>query len=97
MIVETVNGPRWFTTRTRLREILDLADNAHHKRAVELLIEERFLFRHKRNNTATGFILSEGWSAEHELHLRSRARTLLREARVEIHGNGRAKFDVWLA
>lgn len=77
MLIQTADGPRYFVSRSRLRETLALSD-VQYAAAVELLEAGGFVRRHRRNRSpAHGFVLPEGWSSEHRLHLRRIARNLL--------------------
>lgn len=83
---------RVFVTRSRLREVLDLDDEATFLRARELLIEAGLLTPHRRNRApARGFLAPPAWEAHHVPHLHRRARMLLREDGF-TNGGGRIRI-----
>jgi hypothetical protein len=83
MLTQTRNGPRYFITRSRLRETLGLSD-VQYAVAVELLEAEGLIRPHRRNRSPVhGFLLPEGWSSEHRLHLHRIARNLLSDQGIK--------------
>ena len=80
LLIQTTDGPRYFLTRSRMRETLALPD-VQYAAAVELLAAVGLIRQHRRNRGpgVHGFVLAEGWSSEHRLHLRRIARNILSE------------------
>jgi hypothetical protein len=96
MLIQTAHGPRYFISRSRLRETLDLPD-VQYAAAIELLEAEGYVRSHRRNRGpgVHGFVLPEGWSSEHRLQLRRIAKNLLADHGIKTDDFSRGRILRW--
>jgi hypothetical protein len=95
MLIQTAEGSRYFLTRQRMRETLALPD-VQYAAAIELLVADGHIRPHRRNRSpAHGFVLPEGWSSEHRLHLRRIARNLLADQGIRTEDPSFGRIIRW--
>src|SRR5262245_47620654 len=78
MLIRCADGTsRYFISRSRLRQVLDLPTEQQYQAALQLLQEEEYLTPHRRSRSpAHGLLLPPEWSSEHVGHLPRIARNL---------------------